>query len=60
MNRIKEAFNGKKAVIGFITAGDPGLDRTEEFILEMERAGASLIELGVPFSDPVAEGQYKQ
>lgn len=56
MNRIKEAFNGKKAVIGFITAGDPGLDRTEEFILEMERAGASLIELGVPFSDPVAEG----
>ncbi|MDE7052268.1 MAG: tryptophan synthase subunit alpha [Lachnospiraceae bacterium] len=56
MNRIKEAFNGKKTVIGFITAGDPGLDRTEEFILEMERAGASLIELGVPFSDPVAEG----
>ncbi|MDE6615098.1 MAG: tryptophan synthase subunit alpha [Lachnospiraceae bacterium] len=56
MNRIKEAFNGKKAVIGFITAGDPGLDRTEEFILEMERAGASLIELGIPFSDPVAEG----
>ncbi len=56
MSRIKNAFNGKKAFIGFITAGDPSLDKTEEFVLEMERAGASLIELGVPFSDPVAEG----
>ncbi|MCI9078113.1 MAG: tryptophan synthase subunit alpha [Lachnospiraceae bacterium] len=60
MSRIKNAFNGKKAFIGFITAGDPGLDETEEFVLEMERAGASLIELGIPFSDPVAEGAVIQ
>ena len=60
MSRIKNAFNGKKAFIGFITAGDPSLDKTEEFVLEMERAGASLIELGIPFSDPVAEGTVIQ
>lgn len=60
MSRIKNAFNGKKAFIGFITAGDPSLDKTEEFVLEMERAGASLIEIGIPFSDPVAEGPVIQ
>lgn len=59
-NRIKNAFDGKKAFIGFITAGDQGLDMTEEFILEMERAGASLIEIGIPFSDPIAEGPVIQ
>lgn len=60
MSRIKNAFNGKKAFIGFITAGDPDLAKTEEFVLEMERAGASIIELGIPFSDPVAEGRVIQ
>lgn len=60
MSRIKEAFENKKAFIGFITAGDPSLDKTEEFVLEMERAGASLIELGIPFSDPIAEGPVIQ
>jgi len=60
MSRIKNAFNGKKAFIGFITAGDPSLGKTEEFVLEMERAGASLVELGIPFSDPVAEGPVIQ
>lgn len=56
MSRIKNAFDGKKAFIGFVTAGDPSLSKTEEFVLEMEKAGASLIELGIPFSDPIAEG----
>lgn len=60
MNRIKNAFDGKKAFIGFVTAGDPCLSKTEEFVLEMERAGASLIELGIPFSDPIAEGPVIQ
>lgn len=60
MSRIKNAFNGKKAFIGFITAGDQGLAKTEEFVLEMEKAGASLIELGIPFSDPIAEGPVIQ
>ncbi len=53
---IKDAFKGGKAFVAFITAGDPNLDKTEEYILEMERAGADLIEIGIPFSDPIAEG----
>ena len=60
MNKISEAFENKKAFIGFLTAGDPTLEKTEEFVLEMERAGASLIELGVPFSDPIADGPVIQ
>ncbi len=44
MNRIKKAFDNKKAFIGFLTAGDPTLEKTEEFVLEMERGGAALIE----------------
>ena len=60
MNRIEKAFDNKKAFIGFITAGDPTLDKTEEFVLEMERAGASIVELGIPFSDPIAEGPVIQ
>ncbi len=57
-DQIKKVFdtpNGK-AFIGFITAGDPDGDSTVKFILEMERAGADLIEIGIPFSDPTAEG----
>lgn len=60
MSRIKEAFEKKKAFIGFLTAGDPSLEKTEEFIMEMERAGAALIEIGIPFSDPIAEGPVIQ
>lgn len=60
MSRIKEAFENKKAFIGFLTAGDPTLSKTEEFIMEMERAGAALIEIGIPFSDPIAEGPVIQ
>ncbi|MCM1569251.1 MAG: tryptophan synthase subunit alpha [Roseburia sp.] len=57
-NKIKKAFDtpNKKAFIGFLTAGDPDGDSTVKFILEMERAGADMIEIGIPFSDPTAEG----
>lgn len=56
MNRIQEVFENKKAFIPFITAGDPDLGVTEELVPAMAEAGADLIELGIPFSDPVAEG----
>lgn len=60
MSKIKEAFENKQAFIGFLTAGDPSLEKTEEFMIEMERAGAALIEIGIPFSDPIAEGPVIQ
>lgn len=53
---VRNAFDHGKAFIPFITAGDPSLEKTEEFILAMERAGADLVEVGIPFSDPIAEG----
>ena len=61
MNKITiaEAFK-KKAFIPFITAGDQGIDTTEKYIRTMAKAGASLIEIGIPFSDPVAEGPVIQ
>ena len=57
-NKLKQVFDtpNKKAFIAFLTAGDPTADCTVEYILEMERAGADLIEIGIPFSDPTAEG----
>lgn len=59
MNRIDKKFRdlgSEKALITFVTAGDPNLETTKELVLEMEKSGADLIELGVPFSDPIAEG----
>lgn len=57
MGRIQKAFElHKKLFIGFVTAGDPNLEVTKEIVLEMVRAGAGIVELGIPFSDPVAEG----
>ena len=56
MSKIAEAFDNKKAFIPFITCGDPSLETTKEIIRELERNGADLIELGIPFSDPTAEG----
>ncbi|MCL2093758.1 MAG: tryptophan synthase subunit alpha [Treponema sp.] len=58
--RIARAFQGGKAFIAFITGGDPSLEKTKEFISEIIRAGADLIEIGVPFSDPIAEGPVIQ
>lgn len=60
MSKIKNAFANGKAFIGFLTAGDPSLDKTEEFILSMVSAGTDLIEIGIPFSDPIAEGKVIQ
>jgi len=51
---------GKKAFIPFITAGDPDLDTTIRIVLELERAGSHLVELGLPFSDPLADGPVIQ
>lgn len=56
MSRINKAFGRGKAFIPFITAGDPSLEITEELILKMDEADVDLIEIGIPFSDPVAEG----
>ncbi len=57
-NKLSKVFDtpNRKAFIAFLTAGDPTADCTVEYILEMERAGADLIEIGIPFSDPAAEG----
>lgn len=60
MSKIRDAFNNKKCFIGFLTAGDPSLEKTKEFILAMEKAGADIIEIGIPFSDPIAEGPVIQ
>jgi len=60
MSRIHSAFDHGKAFIPFITCGDPSLSVTEELVRALERAGASLIELGIPFSDPTAEGPVIQ
>ena len=58
--RITEAFAKGKAFIPFVTCGDPSLDVTEKIVYAMEEAGADLIELGIPFSDPTAEGPVIQ
>jgi tryptophan synthase alpha chain len=60
VSNIKNSFANGKAFIGFLTGGDPSLEKSEEFILEMVRGGADLIEIGVPFSDPIAEGPVIQ
>lgn len=60
MSSLKTAFEKGKAFIPFITCGDPDLETTEQIIYAMERAGADLIELGIPFSDPTAEGPVIQ
>ena len=60
MSRVEQVFAKGKALIPFITAGDPDLETTEKLVLAMARAGADLIELGIPFSDPVAEGPVIQ
>lgn len=61
MNRIDQKFQElkskkQKAFIAYITAGDPSLQLTEELVLAFEKAGVDIIELGIPFSDPMADG----
>jgi tryptophan synthase alpha chain len=65
MNRIDLKFSllketGRKALITFITAGDPDLNTTVDLVLSMEEAGADIIELGIPYSDPLADGPVIQ
>jgi tryptophan synthase alpha chain len=65
MNRLDATFarlraKNEKALIPYIMAGDPSLQESESLVLEMERAGADIIELGVPFSDPIADGPVIQ
>ena len=65
MSRISETFadlklDNRRGFIPFITAGDPDLPTTYELLIELARAGASVIELGVPFSDPMADGPVIQ
>ncbi len=65
MRRIEKTFarlkeKGSGGLIPFVTAGDPNLDVTRELIVELARSGASVIELGVPFSDPMADGPVIQ
>ncbi|HSY32408.1 MAG TPA: tryptophan synthase subunit alpha [Verrucomicrobiae bacterium] len=60
-NRIEKCFAtlraaGEMGIVAYITAGDPSLDATLEFVLALEEAGTDVIELGVPFSDPLADG----
>src|ERR1700710_2248123 len=65
MSRIAATFaalqaSGRKALIPYVTAGDPFADATVEIMLAMAKAGADVIELGVPFSDPMADGPVIQ
>lgn len=65
MGRIANAFSqlqreGKKGLIPFVTAGDPDLQTTEELLVELSQVGATVLELGVPFSDPMADGPVIQ
>lgn len=64
-NRITEKFaqlqaNNQKALITFLTAGDPDLTKTAELVLTMEKNGSDIIELGIPYSDPLADGPVIQ
>ncbi len=60
MSNLNHVFSNGKSFIPFITCGDPDLETTERLIYAMEHAGADLIELGIPFSDPTAEGPVIQ
>lgn len=60
MSNIKKAFENGKAFVAFITCGDPDLETTKKTVIEAANNGADLIELGIPFSDPTAEGPVIQ
>jgi len=64
-SRISEKFNklrekNEKALITYVTSGDPDLDTTLSLVLAMEKAGADIVELGIPYSDPLADGPVMQ
>jgi tryptophan synthase alpha chain len=60
MSKIAQAFQNGRAFIGYVTGGDPNIEKSKEFIMEMIKAGTDLVEIGIPFSDPIAEGPVIQ
>ena len=65
MSRLADTFSalrarGEKALIAYLMAGDPSLEDTEAYVRQLAEAGADVIELGVPFSDPIADGPVIQ
>jgi len=56
MNRLAKAFDENKALVAFVTAGDPSIETTEKLIVTLAEEGVDIIKIGVPFSDPVAGG----
>lgn len=65
MSRIAQTFqqlkeNGEKALVAYVTAGDPDLDKTRQIIIGLKDAGVDILEIGVPFSDPTADGPVIQ
>lgn len=59
MSRMEKAFTDK-AYIGYLTAGDPDLERSAEYFLALVDGGVDLLEIGIPFSDPIADGPVIQ
>ena len=60
MSRISEAFKNNKVFIPFVTGGDPNVETTKKILYALTEAGAGIIEIGIPFSDPIAEGPVIQ
>ncbi|MDR3216765.1 MAG: tryptophan synthase subunit alpha [Clostridiaceae bacterium] len=60
MSKITDAFKNGKAFIAFVTGGDPSLKMTERLVVGIAEAGADIVEIGIPFSDPIAEGEVIQ
>ncbi|MEG2354041.1 MAG: tryptophan synthase subunit alpha [Clostridium sp.] len=65
MNRIDNVFNhikrnSKKALVPFVTCGDLSIEDTAELVLDMDKVGADIVEIGIPFSDPLADGEVIQ
>ena len=57
MDKVRSAFNGKKANIGYIVAGYPSLEKTKEFLENLDESTLDLVEIGIPYSDPLADGK---
>ena len=59
MSKLSEAFKNK-TLTAFLTAGDPDINSTEDFVMQMVRAGVDIVEISIPFSDPIAENEVVQ
>lgn len=60
MTNLQAAFNDPKTLVAFTVAGDPNIDKSIEYVVAMANAGADVVELGIPFSDPIADGPVIQ